>query len=89
MQLYRFALANSIESPDALFEQIRVKWQIKQNQVMRELKITTLGAIEGRVVSQVPIPGTVLEGGDRTVRLRFEPQSMRRPNVASLRREEG
>jgi len=53
------------------------------------LEITTLGAIEGRVVSQVPIPGTVLEGGDRTVRLRFEPQSMRRPNVASLRREEG
>ena len=48
------------------------------------LEITTLGAIEGRVVSQHPIPGTVLEGGDRTVRLRFE---QRRPTLA--RREEG
>jgi len=37
------------------------------------LKITTLGAIEGFVVSQSPVPGTVLEGADRTVRLRFEP----------------
>jgi len=35
------------------------------------LQITTLGAIEGRVVSQRPVPGTVLEGDDRTVRLRF------------------
>ena len=43
------------------------------------LEITTLGAIEGRVVSQFPIPGTVLEGGDRTVRLRFE---QRRPRLA-------
>ncbi|MEM9175945.1 MAG: PASTA domain-containing protein, partial [Myxococcota bacterium] len=48
------------------------------------LEITTLGAIEGRVVSQFPVPGTVLEGGDRTVRLRFE---QRRPALA--RREEG
>ena len=37
------------------------------------LEITTLGAIEGLVVSQSPVPGTVLEGADRTVRLRFEP----------------
>ena len=35
------------------------------------LGITTLGAIEGRVVSQLPVPGTLLEGKDRTVRLRF------------------
>ena len=35
------------------------------------LEITTHGAIEGRVVSQLPVPGTVLEGDDRTVRLRF------------------
>jgi len=35
------------------------------------LEITTLGAIEGRVVSQLPVPGTVLVGNDRTVRLRF------------------
>jgi membrane peptidoglycan carboxypeptidase len=35
------------------------------------LQITTLGAIGGRVVSQLPVPGTVLEGDDRTVRLRF------------------
>ena len=35
------------------------------------LDITTLGAIEGRVVSQLPVPGTVLVGNDRTVRLRF------------------
>ena len=38
------------------------------------LEITTLGAIEGRVVSQSPVPGTVLDGDDRTVRLRFEPR---------------
>ena len=37
------------------------------------LEITTLGAIEGRVVSQIPVPGTVLVGPDRTVRLRFAP----------------
>jgi cell division protein FtsI (penicillin-binding protein 3) len=35
------------------------------------LEITTHGAIEGRVVSQLPVPGTVLVGDDRTVRLRF------------------
>ena len=35
------------------------------------LGITTLGAIEGRVVSQLPVPGTLLEGQNRTVRLRF------------------
>jgi cell division protein FtsI (penicillin-binding protein 3) len=42
------------------------------------LKITTQGAIDGRVVSQMPVPGTVLGGNERTVRLRF-----------SSRREEG
>jgi hypothetical protein len=42
------------------------------------LRITFSGAIEGRVVSQLPVPGTVLEGEDRTVRLRF-----------AARREEG
>jgi hypothetical protein len=35
------------------------------------LGLTTLGAIEGRVVSQLPVPGTLLEGKDRTVRLQF------------------
>ncbi len=48
------------------------------------LEITTLGAIEGRVVSQFPVPGTVLDGEDRTVRLRFETRPARAP-----RREEG
>jgi cell division protein FtsI (penicillin-binding protein 3) len=48
------------------------------------LEITTLGAIEGMVVSQSPVPGTVLDGNDRTVRLRFEPPLARAP-----RREEG
>ncbi|MEZ4280090.1 MAG: penicillin-binding transpeptidase domain-containing protein [Myxococcota bacterium] len=42
------------------------------------LQISTFGAIEGRVVSQLPVAGTVLEGADRTVQLRF-----------ALRREEG
>jgi len=37
------------------------------------LDLTVVGAIEGRVVSQFPVPGTVLEGDDRTVRLRFAP----------------
>jgi cell division protein FtsI (penicillin-binding protein 3) len=35
------------------------------------LGITTLGAIEGRVVSQRPVPGTLLVGHNRTVRLQF------------------
>lgn len=48
------------------------------------LDISTLGAIEGRVVSQSPVPGTVLDGQDRTVRLRFEPRQASAP-----RREEG
>ena len=51
------------------------------------LEITTHGAIEGRVVSQFPVPGTVLEGGDRTVRLRFEPRSDQR-SAAPRRRKE-
>ena len=42
------------------------------------LQISTIGAIEGRVVSQIPVAGTVLEGPNRTVQLRF-----------ALRREEG
>ena len=41
------------------------------------LELTILGAIEGRVVSQIPVPGTVLIGQDRTVRLRFESRPTR------------
>lgn len=52
------------------------------------LEITTAGAIEGRVVSQSPVPGTVLEGGRRTVRLRFETRAGAARRVAR-RREEG
>lgn len=52
------------------------------------LEITTLGAIEGRVVSQFPIPGTVLDRGDRTVRLRFEPRAGGRRTVRPRNREE-
>jgi hypothetical protein len=51
------------------------------------LKITTLGASEGRVVSQFPVPGTVLDGGDRTVRLRFERRSDQRSAVPRRREE--
>jgi beta-lactam-binding protein with PASTA domain len=52
------------------------------------LEITPVGAVEGRVVSQFPVPGTVLEAGKRTVRLRFElpPDAARR---VAQRREEG
>ena len=35
------------------------------------LILSALGATNGRVVSQVPVPGTMLEGANRTVRLRF------------------
>jgi cell division protein FtsI (penicillin-binding protein 3) len=35
------------------------------------LRIRTRGAIEGRVVSQLPVPGTLLGGKDRMVRLQF------------------
>jgi beta-lactam-binding protein with PASTA domain len=37
------------------------------------LILSIRGARTGRVVSQTPVPGTVLDGGDRTVRLRFAP----------------
>ena len=37
------------------------------------LILSVMGATEGRVVSQVPVPGTVLDGQDRTVRLTFAP----------------
>lgn len=35
------------------------------------LEIAPSGAVEGRVVSQTPVAGTVIDGADRTVRLRF------------------
>jgi len=35
------------------------------------LILSALGATNGRVVSQLPVPGTVLEGDNRTVRLKF------------------
>jgi cell division protein FtsI (penicillin-binding protein 3) len=38
------------------------------------LNIDVFGATNGRVVSQLPVPGTVLEGGDRTILLEFAPQ---------------
>jgi hypothetical protein len=38
------------------------------------LTIDVFGATNGRVVSQLPVPGTVLEGSDRTILLEFAPQ---------------
>jgi len=38
------------------------------------LTISVFGATNGRVVSQLPVPGTVLEGKDRTVLLEFAPR---------------
>ncbi|MEZ4332841.1 MAG: penicillin-binding transpeptidase domain-containing protein [Myxococcota bacterium] len=35
------------------------------------LEIAPTGAVDGRVVSQTPVAGTVIHGADRTVRLRF------------------
>lgn len=37
------------------------------------LILSVIGATDGHVVSQVPVPGTVLDGQDRTVRLEFAP----------------
>ena len=48
------------------------------------LDLRTRGAKEGRVVSQSPVPGTVLSGDDRTVRLRFESRQ-----TSARRRKEG
>jgi cell division protein FtsI (penicillin-binding protein 3) len=38
------------------------------------LTIDVFGATNGRVVSQLPVPGTVLEGGEQTILLEFAPQ---------------
>ena len=38
------------------------------------LTLSVFGATSGRVVSQLPVPGTVLEGNDRTVLLEFAPR---------------
>ena len=38
------------------------------------LTIDVFGVTNGRVVSQLPVPGTVLEGSDRTILLEFAPQ---------------
>ncbi len=48
------------------------------------LEITTQGAVEGRVVSQSPVPGTVLDGEDRAVRLHLELRT-----ASAMWREEG
>ncbi|MFK7898434.1 MAG: penicillin-binding transpeptidase domain-containing protein [Myxococcota bacterium] len=60
--------------PDFSGQTIAHAQRIAENEA---LEITILGAIEGRVVSQIPVPGTVLVGADRTVRLRFESRPSR------------
>lgn len=61
--------------PDFLGQTMAHAQRIAESQ---SLELSTLGAIEGQVVSQIPVAGTVLQGNDRTVRLRF-----------ATRREEG
>jgi membrane peptidoglycan carboxypeptidase len=54
--------------PDFLGQTIAHAQRLAESEA---LEISTLGAIEGRVVSQLPVAGTVLEGANRTVQLRF------------------
>jgi len=37
-------LTDSVQSPDALFEQFRIQRQVKQDQMLRELKIASFAA---------------------------------------------
>ncbi|MFP6655026.1 MAG: penicillin-binding transpeptidase domain-containing protein, partial [Myxococcota bacterium] len=45
--------------------------RVRRIAAIDSLRIRTRGAIDGRVVSQLPVPGTLLAGKDRTVRLQF------------------
>jgi len=58
----------SIFVPDFLGQTLA---EVQRQAEGESLEISILGAIEGRVVSQTPVAGTVLHGPDRTVRLRF------------------
>ncbi len=44
MYLHVLALANTIEATNTLFQQVGIARQIKQNQVMGELKVASFAA---------------------------------------------
>ena len=44
MQFDGVALADAVEAADALFEQVRVGWQVEQHQMMGELEVAAFGA---------------------------------------------
>src|SRR6266481_10196899 len=44
MDLDVFGLSDSIQPSDALFEQLRIERQVKQDQVMRKLEVTSFAA---------------------------------------------
>jgi len=69
------ASSDPVFVPDFLGQTMARAQRIAESE---SLEISTLGAIEGQVVSQLPVAGTVLQGTNRTVRLRF-----------ATRREEG
>jgi hypothetical protein len=58
----------SIFVPDFLGQTLA---EVQRQAEGESLSLSILGAIEGRVVSQTPVAGTVLHGPERTVRLRF------------------
>ena len=60
--------AEPIFVPDFLGQTITHAQRIAASEA---IELSTRGAIEGRVVSQIPVAGTVLNGADRTVRLHF------------------
>ncbi|MBK7950388.1 MAG: PASTA domain-containing protein [Deltaproteobacteria bacterium] len=60
--------ADPVFVPDFLGQTLAVARRLAERE---SLTISTNGAADGRVVSQVPVAGTVLHGANRTIRLRL------------------
>ena len=60
--------AEPVFVPDFLGQTLAVARRLAESE---SLTISANGAADGRVVSQIPVAGTVLHGADRTIRLRF------------------
>ncbi len=74
-QVHPFATREPVMVPDFLGQTMALAQRVAESE---SLDISILGAIEGHVVSQLPVAGTVIHGNDRRIQLRF-----------ATRREEG
>ena len=60
--------SESVFVPDFLGQTMAHAQRLAESE---SLEISILGAIEGRVVSQLPVAGTVIHGNDRRIQLHF------------------